>query len=112
MLIALESGELAAQTITNQLERLRRNASFTPLAREYRVEYEKIRLTFAHVQFVTPCSICTLPGGSCDPLLRYQHSASTQSCANHTAFTERRNPSLDRLLIAPLRELILHIPTS
>ncbi|MCM3901664.1 MAG: NAD(P)/FAD-dependent oxidoreductase [Pyrinomonadaceae bacterium] len=41
MLIALESGELAAQTITNQLERLRRNASFTPLAREYRLEYQK-----------------------------------------------------------------------
>ncbi|CAN5884309.1 NAD(P)/FAD-dependent oxidoreductase [soil metagenome] len=41
MLIALESGELAAQTITNQLERLRRNASFAPLAREYQVEYGK-----------------------------------------------------------------------
>ena len=41
MLIALESGELAAQTITNQLERLRRNASFAPLAREYRMEYGK-----------------------------------------------------------------------
>jgi flavin-dependent dehydrogenase len=41
MLIALESGELAAQTITNQLERLRRNASFAPLACEYRMEYGK-----------------------------------------------------------------------
>jgi flavin-dependent dehydrogenase len=41
MLIALESGELAAQTITNQLEPLRRNASFAPLAREYRLEYGK-----------------------------------------------------------------------
>ncbi len=41
MLIALESGELAAQTITNQLERLRRSASFAPLAREYRLEYGK-----------------------------------------------------------------------
>ena len=41
MLIALESGELAAQAITNQLERLRRNASFAPLAREYRLEYGK-----------------------------------------------------------------------
>lgn len=39
MLIALESGELAAQAITNQLERLRRNASFAPLAREYQIEY-------------------------------------------------------------------------
>ena len=39
MLIALESGELAAQTIANQFERLRQNASFAPLAREYRVEY-------------------------------------------------------------------------
>ncbi len=39
MLIALESGELAAQTITSQLARLRRNASFAPLAREYRLEY-------------------------------------------------------------------------
>ncbi|MBA3514630.1 MAG: NAD(P)/FAD-dependent oxidoreductase [Pyrinomonadaceae bacterium] len=41
MLIALESGELAAQTITNQLERLRQNASFAPLANEYLVEYGK-----------------------------------------------------------------------
>ncbi|MCA1600445.1 MAG: NAD(P)/FAD-dependent oxidoreductase [Acidobacteria bacterium] len=39
MLIALESGELAAQTITPQLERLRQNASFAPLARQYRVEF-------------------------------------------------------------------------
>jgi menaquinone-9 beta-reductase len=41
MLIALESGELAARTITNQFERLRQDASFAPLAREYRVEYGK-----------------------------------------------------------------------
>jgi len=41
MLIALESGELAAEAIINQLERLRRNASFAPLAREYRLEYGK-----------------------------------------------------------------------
>ena len=41
MLIALESGELAAQTIANHVERLRRNASFAPLAREYRLEYGK-----------------------------------------------------------------------
>jgi flavin-dependent dehydrogenase len=41
MLIALESGELAARTITHQLEPLRRNASFAPLAREYRMEYRK-----------------------------------------------------------------------
>ncbi|MCA1574038.1 MAG: NAD(P)/FAD-dependent oxidoreductase [Acidobacteria bacterium] len=41
MLMALESGELAAQTITNHLERLRRNASVAPLAREYLVEYGK-----------------------------------------------------------------------
>ena len=41
MLIALESGELAAQAITNQLEQLRRNASFAPLAREYRMKYGK-----------------------------------------------------------------------
>jgi flavin-dependent dehydrogenase len=39
MLIALESGELAAQAITSQLEQLRRNASFAPLAREYRIAY-------------------------------------------------------------------------
>lgn len=39
MLLALESGELAAQTITNQLELIRRNALFAPLAREYRVKY-------------------------------------------------------------------------
>lgn len=42
MLIALESGELAARTITNQLERLRRNASWASLAREYRLEYGRI----------------------------------------------------------------------
>lgn len=41
MLIALESGELAARTITNQLEALRQGTSFAPLAREYRVEYGK-----------------------------------------------------------------------
>lgn len=41
MLIALESGELAAQTITNQFEGLRENASFAPLAREYQVEYAR-----------------------------------------------------------------------
>ncbi|MGI8898950.1 MAG: NAD(P)/FAD-dependent oxidoreductase [Pyrinomonadaceae bacterium] len=41
MLIALESGELAAQTITHQLERLRQNSSFALLAREYRQEYGK-----------------------------------------------------------------------
>jgi menaquinone-9 beta-reductase len=41
MLIALESGELAAQAIINQLERLRENASFAPLARQYRMEYGK-----------------------------------------------------------------------
>lgn len=41
MLIALESGELAAQAIINQLKRLRRNASFAPLAREYRIGYAK-----------------------------------------------------------------------
>jgi menaquinone-9 beta-reductase len=41
MLLALESGELAAQTITNQLEQLRRNASFATLAREYRAKYAK-----------------------------------------------------------------------
>jgi flavin-dependent dehydrogenase len=41
MLIALESGEIAARAITNQLERLKRNASFAPLAREYRLEYGK-----------------------------------------------------------------------
>jgi menaquinone-9 beta-reductase len=41
MLIALESGELAARAIANQLERLRRDATFAPLAREYRVEYGK-----------------------------------------------------------------------
>lgn len=39
MLIALESGEIAAQAITPQLEGLRQNASFAPLAREYRLEY-------------------------------------------------------------------------
>lgn len=39
MLIALESGEIAAQTITAQLEGLRQNASFAPLAREYGLEY-------------------------------------------------------------------------
>lgn len=39
MLFALESGELAAQTITNQLEPLRRDSSFAPLAREYQVKY-------------------------------------------------------------------------
>ena len=41
MLIALESGDLAARVITNQLEQLRRNDSFAPLAREYRMEYGK-----------------------------------------------------------------------
>ena len=41
MLIALESGELAAQTIINQLEGLRHNPSFEPLAREYRLAYGK-----------------------------------------------------------------------
>ncbi|MDQ3665178.1 MAG: FAD-dependent monooxygenase [Acidobacteriota bacterium] len=41
MLIALESGELAAWTITNQLEQMRRNASFAPLAHEYRMGYGK-----------------------------------------------------------------------
>ena len=88
MLIALESGELAAQAITNQLELLRRNASFAPLAREYRMEYaKKIRLTFAHLQFVAPCSICTISRGSGDPFLRYQHATSTQSCAHYTVFT-------------------------
>lgn len=39
MLIALESGELAAQTIINQLEGLRNNAAFEILARQYRAEY-------------------------------------------------------------------------
>jgi len=41
MLIALESGELAARAITNQLGRLKRNAPFAALAREYRIEYGK-----------------------------------------------------------------------
>jgi flavin-dependent dehydrogenase len=41
MLVALESGELAAQTITNQLERLRQSSSFAPLAVEYRAKYGK-----------------------------------------------------------------------
>jgi flavin-dependent dehydrogenase len=41
MLIALESGELAAQSITNQLEQLRRGASFATLARDYRAKYGK-----------------------------------------------------------------------
>jgi len=41
MLIALESGELAAQTIINQFEALRQNASFASLAREYRLKYRK-----------------------------------------------------------------------
>jgi flavin-dependent dehydrogenase len=41
MLLALESGELAAQTITNHLGELRRNASFAPLAHEYLLRYGK-----------------------------------------------------------------------
>jgi len=41
MLIALESGELAARTINNHLEQLRQNASFATLANEYRSEYRK-----------------------------------------------------------------------
>jgi len=41
MLIALESGELAAETIINQLEGLRSKSSFEILARHYRAEYVK-----------------------------------------------------------------------
>jgi menaquinone-9 beta-reductase len=41
MLIALETGELACQTIINRLEQLRRNASFAALASDYRTEYGK-----------------------------------------------------------------------
>lgn len=41
MLIALESGELAAQAIINQLDKLRSKASFEILARQYRAEYMK-----------------------------------------------------------------------
>lgn len=39
MLMALESGAVAAQTIINHLDELRAAASFTPLAREYRQRY-------------------------------------------------------------------------
>jgi flavin-dependent dehydrogenase len=42
MLMALESGELAAQTITNNLTALRKDGSFDDLAREYRVRYDEI----------------------------------------------------------------------
>lgn len=41
MLLALENGELAAQTITNHLGELRRDASFAPLAHEYGLRYGK-----------------------------------------------------------------------
>jgi flavin-dependent dehydrogenase len=41
MLIALETGELAARAITDQLEQLRRNGSSSALAHEYRKEYGK-----------------------------------------------------------------------
>jgi flavin-dependent dehydrogenase len=41
MLMALESGEVAAQAITSHLERLRKGASFEPLTREYRQRYAR-----------------------------------------------------------------------